>query len=52
METAPSYYDLSDTHSFPKNSEIRTALTGVINRMNKAKELAKRKAELQSNGRA
>ena len=38
--------------AFPKNSDVRIALTGVINRQAKARELAKRKAALQNNGRA
>jgi pre-mRNA-splicing factor ATP-dependent RNA helicase DHX15/PRP43 len=50
LEIAPSYYDLEDTKAFPKNSEVRNALTGVVNRIAKQKELAKRKAAL-SNGR-
>src|SRR5947199_139098 len=50
LEIAPTYYDLEDTKAFPKNSEVRVALTGIINRIAKAKELAKRKAAL-SNGR-
>ena len=51
LEIAPAYYDLSDETSFPKNSDVRVALAGVMNRMAKMKELAKRKAAL-SNGRA
>lgn len=50
LELAPAYYDLEDTKAFPKNSEVRIGLTGVVNRINRAKELAKRKAAL--NGRA
>jgi pre-mRNA-splicing factor ATP-dependent RNA helicase DHX15/PRP43 len=46
LEIAPTYYDLE---SFPKNSEVKVALTGVLNRINKAKELAKRKKAM--NGR-
>ena len=52
LEIAPSYYDLSDTKAFPKNSEVRVALTAVANRIAKARELAKRKAALEKNGRA
>jgi pre-mRNA-splicing factor ATP-dependent RNA helicase DHX15/PRP43 len=52
LEIAPSYYDLTDMKAFPKNSDVRIALTGVINRQNKARELAKRKAALQNNGKA
>jgi pre-mRNA-splicing factor ATP-dependent RNA helicase DHX15/PRP43 len=51
LEIADSYYDLSDETAFPKNSEVRIGLTAVVNRINKAKELARRKAAL-SNGRA
>jgi hypothetical protein len=50
LEIAPSYYDLDDSKSFPKNSDVRVALTAVINRMAKARELAKRKAAL-ANGK-
>jgi pre-mRNA-splicing factor ATP-dependent RNA helicase DHX15/PRP43 len=49
IELAPTYYDLEDTKAFPKNSEVRMGLTAVVNRINKQKELAKRKAAL--NGR-
>jgi len=51
LEIAPSYYDLNDKSAFPKDSEIRIALTAVQSRIAKARELAKRKAAL-SNGRA
>ena len=51
LEIAPLYYDLNDKSAFPKDSEIRVALTAVQNRIAKAKELAKRKAAL-SNGKA
>jgi len=50
LEIAPTYYDLNDKSAFPKDSEIRIALTAVQNRIAKARELAKRKAAL-SNGR-
>jgi pre-mRNA-splicing factor ATP-dependent RNA helicase DHX15/PRP43 len=46
LDIAPSYYDLD---SFPKNSEVRVALTGVMNRIAKARELEKRKKAM--NGR-
>ena len=49
LELAPAYYDLNDAKAFPKNSEVRIGLTAVVNRINKQKELAKRKAAL--NGR-
>jgi pre-mRNA-splicing factor ATP-dependent RNA helicase DHX15/PRP43 len=51
LEIAPGYYDLGDIKAFPKNSEVRIALTGVKDRMAKARELAKRKAAL-NNGKA
>ena len=51
LEIAPTYYDLEDYKAFPKNSEVRVALTGIVNRMAKQRELAKRKAAL-NNGKA
>jgi pre-mRNA-splicing factor ATP-dependent RNA helicase DHX15/PRP43 len=51
LEIADVYYDLTDEKAFPKNSDVRIGLTAVVNRMNKQRELAKRKAAL-SNGRA
>jgi len=50
LEIADAYYDLTDDKAFPKNSDVRIGLTVVVNRMNKQRELAKRKAAL-SNGR-
>ena len=50
LEIAPTYYDLEDFKAFPKNSEVRNALTAVVNRIAKQRELAKRKAAL--NGKA
>jgi pre-mRNA-splicing factor ATP-dependent RNA helicase DHX15/PRP43 len=54
LENAESYYDLSDEQAFPRKSEVTIALSGVVQRMKKARELAKRKAALaqQSNGKA
>jgi pre-mRNA-splicing factor ATP-dependent RNA helicase DHX15/PRP43 len=51
LEIALTYYDLEDSKSFPKNSEVRIALTAVVNRLAKQRELAKRKAAL-NNGKA
>jgi pre-mRNA-splicing factor ATP-dependent RNA helicase DHX15/PRP43 len=51
LEIADAYYDLTDEKAFPKNSDVKIGLTAVVNRMNKQRELAKRKAAL-SNGRA
>jgi pre-mRNA-splicing factor ATP-dependent RNA helicase DHX15/PRP43 len=50
LDIAPGYYDLGDFDAFPKNSEVRLALTGIVNRINKARELARRKAALNGRG--